>query len=51
MYIDSNKYPTYSGKISENVETDINDHIWCDHGFPYSKIKFNMLTSTNKEIC
>ena len=44
MYIDFNKYPTYSGAISENVETNINDQIWCQHGFPYSTIKGNMLT-------
>ena len=36
MYIDFDKYPPCSGTISKNVETSINAHIQCDHGYPYS---------------
>ena len=52
MYIDFDEYPTYSGAISEKFETNINDHIHCDYGYPYSTIKSikgNMLTWINEE--
>ena len=32
MYIDFDEYPPYSGRISEKSETNVNDHIQCDHG-------------------
>ena len=49
MYIDFDKYPPYSGALSENFETNINARIWCNHGFPYSTNKGNLLTCINKE--
>ena len=49
MYLDFDEYPPCSGAISETFETNINDHIQCDHGFPYSTTKGNMLTCINKE--
>ena len=39
MYIDFYEYPPYSGTIYEHLETNINDHIQCDRGYPYSKMK------------
>ena len=39
MYMNFDEYPPYSGAISENFETNINVHIWCDHGLPYPAIK------------
>ena len=48
MYNGFDEYPPYSGTISENFETNINSHICCDHGFPYSTIKGNMLIWINK---
>ena len=50
MYINFDEYPTYSGAISEYFETNINTHIQCDHDYPYSTIKYNMLTWIKKEI-
>ena len=50
MYINFDEYPTYSGAISEYFETNINAHIQCDHDYPYSTIKYNMLTWIKKEI-
>ena len=49
MYIDFDEYPPYSDSISENFENNINAHIKCDHGYPYSSIKGNMLTWINRE--
>ena len=49
MYIDYDEYHPYSGAISKYFETNIDYHIWCDHGYPYSTIKGNMLTWMNKE--
>ena len=49
MYMDFDKYPPYSGALSENFETNINACIWCNHGFPYSTNKGNLLTCINKE--
>ena len=47
MYIDFDEYPSYSGVISENFETNINSHIQCDHGYPCSSTKVNMLKWIN----
>ena len=47
MYISFDEYPPYSGAISNIFETNINAHIQCDRGYPYSTIKSikgNMLT-------
>ena len=49
MYVDFYQYPPYSGAISENFDTNINAHIQCDTGYPYSSIKDNMLTWINEE--
>ena len=49
MYIDFDEYPLYSGARSENFEANINAHIQCDHVYPYSTIKGNMLACINKE--
>ena len=38
MYIDFDEYTTYSDAISETFETNINAHIQCDNGPPYTKI-------------
>ena len=43
MYINFYGYPTYSGALSEIFENDINTRIQFAHGYPHSKIKFNML--------
>ena len=32
IYIDFDDYPSYGGTISENFETNINVHVWCDYG-------------------
>ena len=50
MYINFDYYPPSGDSISEIFVTNINDHIQCDHGYPYSKIKGNMLTCINKEV-
>ena len=47
MNIDFYEYLLYSGAISQFCETNINAHIQCDRGYPYSTIKAikgNMLT-------
>ena len=44
MYIDFDEYPPDSDAVSENFEANINSHIQCDHEYPYSSIKYNMLT-------
>ena len=51
MYIDFDEYPTYSGRISEILETNVNDNIRCDHGYDYSSIKHKMSTWVNEESC
>ena len=49
IYIDFGEYPPYSGAIYDIFETNINSHIQCDNGFPYSTIKGKMLTWINDE--
>ena len=49
MYIDVDDYPSHSGARSQYVWTNNNAHIWCDHGFPKSKRKGNILTWINME--
>ena len=49
MYIDFGEYSPYSGSISESVETNVNAHIRCDHGYPYSSIKYNIMQLINDE--
>ena len=49
MYIDFDEYPSYSGVISENFETNINSHIQCAYGYPYSTIKGKFFTWINEE--
>ena len=39
MYIDFDGYPTHSGAIYDNFETNVNANIQCDHGYAYSSIK------------
>ena len=50
MYIDFYGYPPYSGAISESFKANIISHIQCDHCYPYSSIKDNMLTWINEDI-
>ena len=49
MYIDFYDNPPYSGAILEIFETNSNARIHCDHGYPNSSIKDNMLTWINEE--
>ena len=49
MYIDFDEYPPYSGAIQDFLEANIDAHIQCDHGFPYSTAKGKMLPWINKE--
>ena len=48
MYMDFDEYHPYIGAISENLETNSNAHIQCDHDYPYSTIKGKVLTWINK---
>ena len=49
MYIDFDYHYFYIGAIYENFKTIDNAHIQCDNGYPYSKIKDNMLTYINED--
>ena len=49
IYIHFDEYPTYSGRISENFETNVNDNIKCDHGYTYCSSKQKMCTWVKKE--
>ena len=48
MYIDFYEYLPYSDAISENFDNNVNAHIQCGHGYPYSPIKDNMFTWINE---
>ena len=49
MYIGFYEYPTYSGTISENFETNVNVNIQCDCGHAYSSSKVTICTWINEE--
>ena len=42
MYIGFVEYPTYSGRISEILEKNVNENIQCVHGYAYSSGKQKM---------
>ena len=48
IYIDSDEYLPYSGRISEIFE-NVNENIQCDHGYAYSSEKQKMCTWVNEE--
>ena len=43
------KYPPYSGRISEVFETNVNANIQCDFGYDYYSIKQKMCSWVNDE--
>ena len=49
IYIDFDEYPTYSGTISENFETNVNVNIQRDHGYVYSSSKEKICAWINEE--
>ena len=49
IYIDFDDHPPYSDALSRIFETNINAHIWCDHGYSYSTIKDKVLKLINKK--
>ena len=50
MYIYFDEYSQYNGRISENLETNVNANIHCDHGYDYSSSTHKMCTWVNEEI-
>ena len=49
MYIDFYEYPSYSGRISEMFEKNVNETIQCVHGYEYYSGKQKMCTWVNEE--
>ena len=47
MYIDLDEYPCYSGRNSENFETNVNKNIQCVHGYADSSGKPKLCTWVN----
>ena len=49
MYIYFDEYPSYSGTISEIIETKVNANTQCDHGCAYFSSKEKICTWINGE--
>ena len=49
MYIYFYEYPTFSGRISETFEKNVNENIQCDHDHAYSSSKQKMCTWVSVE--
>ena len=49
MYIDFDKYPTYSYTISDFFKSNFNANIKCEYGYTYPSRKQKFCTCVNKE--